>query len=80
MAQFDGQHFGVYNQYDGEGRLIRRIRETERGLRTVQETQYHTPLATRDYAKETITPSVGRIPDADYRFPDIDGGTYDADP
>lgn len=43
-AQFDDRHFGVFYQYNGEGKLIRKLRETERGLKTVTETQYHTPL------------------------------------
>lgn len=43
-AQFDDRHFGVFYQYNSEGKLIRKLRETERGLKTVTETQYHTPL------------------------------------
>jgi len=43
-AQFDDQHFGNYYQYNGEGKLVRTMRETERGLKSVQEAQYHTPL------------------------------------
>lgn len=44
-AQFDDRHFGVFYQYNSEGKLIRKLRETERGLKTVTETQYHTPLS-----------------------------------
>jgi len=55
IAQFDDQHFGVFFQYNGEGKLIRRLRETERGVRTVQESQYNTPLAQRAYGSSTVT-------------------------
>ncbi len=47
-ATFDDQHFGQFYQYDGEGKLIRTIKETERGMKTVAETHYHTPLADRN--------------------------------
>ncbi|WP_460616133.1 Ig-like domain-containing protein [Hymenobacter segetis] len=43
LASFDDQHFGMYYQYDTEGRLVRKIVETERGRKTVQETLYSTP-------------------------------------
>ena len=43
VTTFDDQHFGVYYQYDSEGRLVREIRETERGMKTVREGHYHTP-------------------------------------
>jgi len=43
LATFDDQHFGMYYQYNDEGKLVRKMIETERGLRTVQETQYNTP-------------------------------------
>ncbi len=49
LAKFDDQHFGAYYQYNGEGKLVRTLRETERGMKTVAETQYHTPdMYTRD--------------------------------
>lgn len=47
-ATFDDQHFGQFYQYNGEGKLIRTIKETERGMKTVAETHYHTPLIDRD--------------------------------
>ena len=47
VTTFDDQHFGVYYQYDSEGRLVREIRETERGMKTVQEGHYHTPEVDR---------------------------------
>ncbi len=43
LTVFDGQHFGLYYQYDGEGKLVRKMIETERGIRTVQETFYNVP-------------------------------------
>ncbi len=46
-AQFDDQHYGLYFQYNGEGQLVRRIKETARGRKTVQEAQYHVPLSER---------------------------------
>ena len=42
-AQFDDQHFAQFYQYNGEGKLVRKKRETERGIKTIAETQYHTP-------------------------------------
>lgn len=43
ITSFDDQHFGVFHQYDGEGKLVRTRRETERGVKTVAEAQYHVP-------------------------------------
>lgn len=47
VAQFDDQHFAVFFQYNEEGKLVRKIIETERGMKTVQETQYNTPKVSR---------------------------------
>ncbi|WP_045113084.1 hypothetical protein [Microscilla marina] len=47
IAQFDDEHFGLYYQYNDEGKLIRRLIETERGMKTVQETQYNQPKRPR---------------------------------
>ena len=44
LTQFDDQHFGSFYQYNAEGQLIRQKVETERGLKTIKETHYHTPL------------------------------------
>jgi len=44
ITQFDDQHFGLGFQYDGEGKLVRKLKETERGTKTIAETQYHTPM------------------------------------
>jgi hypothetical protein len=41
LASFDDQHFGLYYQYNAEGKLVRKLVETERGLKTIQETQYN---------------------------------------
>lgn len=43
LASFDDQHFGLYYQYNAEGKLVRKQVETERGLKTIQETQYNLP-------------------------------------
>lgn len=48
LASFDDQHFGLFYQYNAEGKLVRKLIETERGIKTVQESQYHTPLEARD--------------------------------
>lgn len=43
LASFDDQHFALFYQYNAEGKLVRKMIETERGIKTVQETQYNTP-------------------------------------
>jgi hypothetical protein len=43
LTSFDDQHFGLYYQYNAEGKLVRKQVETERGLMTIQETQYNLP-------------------------------------
>lgn len=43
VASFDDQNFGLFYQYNGEGKLVRKIIETEKGVKTVTETQYHSP-------------------------------------
>ncbi|WP_254085430.1 hypothetical protein [Dawidia cretensis] len=43
MTSLDDQHFGLYYQYNAEGKLVRKSIETERGKKTVQETQYNLP-------------------------------------
>ena len=47
LTVFDNQHLGLYYQYNDEGKLIRKLRETERGLKMLEETQYHQPLVAR---------------------------------
>jgi hypothetical protein len=41
LTVFDDQHFGLFYQYNAEGKLVRKIIETERGMKTIQETQYN---------------------------------------
>jgi YD repeat-containing protein len=43
VASFDDQHFGLYYQYNQEGKLVRKLVETEKGMKTITETQYHSP-------------------------------------
>jgi len=43
VASFDDQHFGLLYQYNGEGKLVRKLAETERGTKTISETQYNVP-------------------------------------
>ncbi len=43
IANFDDQHFALIYQYNAEGQLIRKLKETERGIKTLEETQYYTP-------------------------------------
>ena len=43
-SSFDDQHFGLFYQYNGEGKLVRKLKETERGLKSIDERQYNTPL------------------------------------
>ncbi len=66
LAVFDDQHFGLMYQYDEEGKLVRRLRETERGIKTVQEAQYHTPPVERsaEFLGILGAPSGGRLQDA----------------
>ncbi|MEM9859500.1 MAG: hypothetical protein AAF843_19255, partial [Bacteroidota bacterium] len=41
LTVFDDQHFGLYYQYNEEGKLIRKKIETEHGIKTIQETFYN---------------------------------------
>ena len=52
LAQFDNQHFGMFFQYNKEGQLVRKIVETERGMKTIQETQYNIVKENRDSNEE----------------------------
>ena len=47
LTSFDDQHFGLYYQYNAEGQLVRKMIETERGMKTITETNYNTPTNTR---------------------------------
>ena len=46
-AVVDDQNFATYYQYNGEGKLVRTMVETARGVQTVEESQYHVPLVAR---------------------------------
>lgn len=41
LTQFDDKHYGMFYEYNDEGKLIRKKVETERGVKTIQETQYN---------------------------------------
>jgi hypothetical protein len=43
LTILDDQHFGLFYQYNMEGKLVRKMLETEKGMKTIQETQYNTP-------------------------------------
>lgn len=47
ITSFDDQHFGLYYQYNQEGKLVRKMVETERGLKTISESQYNSPTKNR---------------------------------
>ncbi|MEM7161706.1 MAG: hypothetical protein AAF487_04625 [Bacteroidota bacterium] len=47
-AQFDDQNFGLFYQYNEEGKLVRKLKETVRGMKTITETQYNTVSKNRD--------------------------------
>ncbi|MCD6020134.1 MAG: hypothetical protein K0S53_3255 [Bacteroidetes bacterium] len=47
LASFDDQHFGMYYQYNQQGQLVRKMIETERGMKTVGESQYNSPTKFR---------------------------------
>ncbi|MFT3886376.1 MAG: hypothetical protein QM724_13385 [Flavobacteriales bacterium] len=40
-AMLDDRHFATIYDYDGEGKLVRTKKETERGVMTIQETRYN---------------------------------------
>ena len=47
LASLDDQHFASRFQYNSEGLLIRKIKETEKGDKTIEETYYNTPQVPR---------------------------------
>lgn len=47
LTSFDDQHFGMYYQYNQQGQLVRKLIETERGMKTVSESQYNSPTKFR---------------------------------
>ena len=40
-AELDERHYATFYEYDGEGKLVRIKKETERGIMTIQETRYN---------------------------------------
>ncbi len=42
LASFDDQNFGLFYQYNDEGQLVRQLKETTRGMKTIKESQYNT--------------------------------------
>lgn len=47
LTKFGSSHFGLFYNYNKEGQLVRKMIETEKGLKTVQETQYHSVVEDR---------------------------------
>lgn len=47
MATFDDQHFSVQYQYNAQGKLTRKLVETTKGLKTVTDGQYNSPVKNR---------------------------------
>ncbi len=47
VASFDDQNFGLFYQYNDEGQLVRKEKETIKGVKTLMETEYHTPTESR---------------------------------
>ncbi len=75
LTSFDSQHFGLYYQYNAEGKLTRKIAETEKGKRTVEEKQYNQVASQRPYsapASTSASPSSGGTSTSG-------GGTFDFD-
>lgn len=48
IATFDDSHFALLYQYNSEGKLVRKLKETVKGVKTIQETQYNTPTRNRN--------------------------------
>jgi YD repeat-containing protein len=47
LATIDDRNFALIYQYDLEGKLVRKLVETERGVKTLSETQYNIPEKTK---------------------------------
>ncbi len=48
LNQFDDQHFSLVYAYNQEGQLTHKKVETERGMKTIQETMYNMPTKERN--------------------------------
>ncbi len=63
LATFDLDHFGTYQQYNAEGRVVRTIIETSKGLKTVADLYAHTPSEPRTggepFSRKEKTPPAG---------------------
>lgn len=46
-AILDDQLFATFYQYNGEGKLVRTMVETARGVKTAEESEYHIPMIPR---------------------------------
>ncbi|MAX81362.1 MAG: hypothetical protein CL843_14470 [Crocinitomicaceae bacterium] len=42
-ATFDQQHYATIFQYDASGKLVRKLKETVEGIKTISETEYNSP-------------------------------------
>jgi hypothetical protein len=51
IAALDDQHFAVLYEYNAEGDLVRKLKETTQGIKTISETQYNTKGANRSTIK-----------------------------
>lgn len=73
-AIMDDQHFGLYYQYNAEGKLVRKLKETERGIKTLAETQYHTPMVERNQVFASLYSPVApnRLPNIFQQTPEQD--------
>lgn len=49
LNQFDDQHFSLVYTYNQEGQLTHKKVETERGVKTIQETMYNIPVKERSW-------------------------------
>lgn len=47
IASFDDKHYALIYQYNSEGLLIRKLKETTNGLKTISEQQYNSRKTTR---------------------------------
>lgn len=47
IAVFDDQHYSMLYQYNAEGLLVRKLKETTEGVKTISETHYNKPGQTR---------------------------------
>jgi hypothetical protein len=53
LASFDDQHFALMYQYNAKGELVRKLIETERGIKTIAEAQYNTPKIDKPWPPPT---------------------------